>query len=202
MAIFSWSEAKLLDTSLSSLDGYFSESPVRAQTLTGGLTNRCWKLVSADGTAYVWRPITPITKAFFISRHEEYQVLSTIERLGIGPSPMVVNEQGLLVEWIDGETLYEGLDIEDLLKTLISVHLVNTARLPLQPFSFTARVDHYWLQLDAIHKTETCTKIYQEWRVAPSVTNVDLSLCQIFRHSTGLRRRSRRPRRGRTGTAH
>ncbi|MCG9638353.1 phosphotransferase [Vibrio sp. Isolate34] len=179
MAIFSWSEAKLLDTSLSSLDGYFSKPPVRAQTLTGGLTNRCWKLVSADGTAYVWRPITPITKAFFISRHEEYQVLSTIERLGIGPSPMVVNEQGLLVEWIDGETLYEGLDIDDLLKTLISVHLVNTARLPLQPFSFTARVDHYWLQLDAIHKTETCTKIYQEWRTTPSIPSVDLSLCHF-----------------------
>ncbi|MFS1460377.1 thiamine kinase [Vibrio lentus] len=179
MAIFSWPEAKLLDTSLSSLDGYFSEPPVRAQTLTGGLTNRCWKLVLADGTAYVWRPITPITKAFFISRHEEFQVLSAIERLGIGPSPIVVNEQGLLVEWIAGETLYEGLELDDLLKTLISVHLVNTARLPLQPFSFTARVDHYWLQLDAVHKTETCTKIYQEWRVAPSIPSVDLSLCHF-----------------------
>ncbi len=31
---------------------------VWAQTLTGGLTNRCWKLVAADGTEYVWRPIT------------------------------------------------------------------------------------------------------------------------------------------------
>jgi thiamine kinase len=179
MAIFSWSEAKLLDTSLSSLDGYFSEPPIRAQTLTGGLTNRCWKLVLADGTAYVWRPITPITKAFFISRHEEYQVLSAIERLDIGPSPIVVNEQGLLVEWIAGETLYEGLEQDDLLKTLISVHLVNTARLPLQPFSYTARVDHYWLQLDAVHKTETCTKIYQEWRVAPSIPSVGLSLCHF-----------------------
>ncbi|MCZ4309350.1 phosphotransferase [Vibrio atlanticus] len=179
MAIFSWSEAKLLDTSLSSLDGYLSEPPIRAQTLTGGLTNRCWKLVLADGTAYVWRPITPITKAFFISRHEEYQVLSAIERLDIGPSPIVVNEQGLLVEWIAGETLYEGLEQDDLLKTLISVHLVNTARLPLQPFSYTARVDHYWLQLDAVHKTETCTKIYQEWRVAPSIPSVGLSLCHF-----------------------
>ncbi|MDN3699869.1 phosphotransferase [Vibrio artabrorum] len=179
MAIFSWSEAKLLDTSLSSLDGYFSDPPIRAQTLTGGLTNRCWKLVLVDGTEYVWRPITPITKAFFISRHEEYQVLSAIERLGIGPSPIVVNDLGLLVEWIAGDTLYEGLELDDLLKTLISVHLVNTKRLPLQPFCFTARVDHYWLQLDAIHKTETCTQIYQEWRIPPSIPSVDLSLCHF-----------------------
>ncbi|MEZ9706857.1 thiamine kinase, partial [Vibrio breoganii] len=71
---------------------------------------------------------------------------------------------------------------------------VNTARLPLQPFSFTARVDHYWLQLDAIHKTEACTQIYQEWRVAPSITNVDLSLCHfdlggynLVRNSDGIK---------------
>lgn len=179
MAIFSWSEAKLLDTSLSSLDGYFSQPPVKAQTLTGGLTNRCWKLVSADGDEYVWRPITPITNAFFISRHEEYQVLSAIERLGIGPSPIVVNEQGLLVEWVAGDTLYEGLDIDDLLKTLISVHLVNTARLPLKPFSFTARVDHYWLQLNATHKTEFYSNIYKEWRTTPSIPSVELSLCHF-----------------------
>ncbi|CAH6801086.1 Thiamine kinase [Vibrio chagasii] len=179
MAIFSWSEAKLLDTSLISLDGYFSQPPVKAQTLTGGLTNRCWKLVSADGAEYVWRPITPITNAFFISRHEEYQVLSAIERLGIGPSPIVVNEQGLLVEWVAGDTLYEGLDIDDLLKTLISVHLVNTARLPLKPFSFTARVDHYWLQLDAVHQTEAYSSIYKEWRTTPSIPSVELSLCHF-----------------------
>ena len=179
MAIFSWSEAKLLDTSLSSLDGYFSQPPVKAQTLTGGLTNRCWKLVSVNGAEYVWRPITPITNAFFISRYEEYQVLSAIERLGIGPSPIVVNEQGLLVEWVAGDTLYEGLDIDDLLKTLISVHLVNTARLPIKPFSFTARVDHYWLQLDAVHKTEVYSTIYKEWRTTPSIPSVELSLCHF-----------------------
>ena len=179
MAIFSWSEAKLLDTSLSSLDGYFSQPPVKAQTLTGGLTNRCWKLISVNGAQYVWRPITPITNAFFISRHEEYQVLSAIERLGIGPSPIVVNEQGLLVEWVAGDTLYEGLDIDDLLKTLISVHLVNTARLPIKPFSFTARVDHYWLQLDAVHKTEVYSTIYKEWRTTPSIPSVELSLCHF-----------------------
>ena len=179
MAIFSWSEAKLLDTSLSSLDGYFSQPPAKAQTLAGGLTNRCWKLVSVNGAEYVWRPITPITNAFFISRHEEYQVLSAIERLGIGPSPIVVNEQGLLVEWVAGDTLYEGLDIDDLLKTLISVHLVNTARLPIKPFSFTARVDHYWLQLDAVHKTEVYSTIYKEWRTTPSIPSVELSLCHF-----------------------
>ena len=70
MAIFSWSEAKLLDTSLSSLDGYFSQPPVKAQTLTGGLTNRCGKRVSVNGAAYVWMWITPLTNAIVITRQK------------------------------------------------------------------------------------------------------------------------------------
>ncbi len=104
------------------------------------------------------------------SRHvKSIKLYSAIERrLDIGPSPIVVNEQGLLVEWIAGETLYEGLELDDdLLKTLISGAIWLIPRdCRSNRFSFTARVDHYWLQLDAVHKTEACTKIYQEWRVA------------------------------------
>lgn len=179
MAIFSWSEAKLLDTSLSSLESYFSEPLTKVQTLTGGLTNRCWKLLASDGKEYVWRPTTAITRAFCISRDEEYQVLSAIEQLNIGPSPIMINDQGMLVEWITGESLYEGLDLDSLLKTLISVHQANIKRLPLQPFCFTSRVDHYWLQLNDFYKNETYTAIYKTWRVAPSIPSIELSLCHF-----------------------
>ncbi|MGF1755429.1 phosphotransferase [Vibrio makurazakiensis] len=179
MAIFAWSEAKLLDSSLSSLDDFFIIPPVSAQTLTGGLTNRCWKLVSAQGEVFVWRPTTSITEAFSITRHQEFQILSAIEPLQLGPKPIVINEKGLLVEWIDGESLYEGLELDSLLRTAISVHHVNTQRLPLTPFSFTARVDHYWFQLDEQHKSEEYSAIYQEWRSAPNVKDVGLALCHF-----------------------
>ncbi len=46
MAWFSWQQAKQLDPSLNALDGFFSEPPVKVQTVTGGLTNRCWRLES------------------------------------------------------------------------------------------------------------------------------------------------------------
>lgn len=40
MAWFSWQQAKQLDPSLNALDGFFTEPPVKVQTVTGGLTNR------------------------------------------------------------------------------------------------------------------------------------------------------------------
>ena len=179
MAIFCWEEAKKLDASLGSLDGYFDVPPTKAQTLTGGLTNRCWKLETSDGKAYVWRPITSITDAFGISRHEEYQVLLAIERLNIAPQPITINKQGLLVEWVEGETLYDGLPLEQLMRTLVSVHLVNTQRLPLHPFCFTARVDHYWLRLDEQHKGEEFEAIYRQWRSAPTLPPIENRLCHF-----------------------
>ncbi len=36
MAWFSWQQAKQLDPSLNALDGFFSEPPVKVQTVTGG----------------------------------------------------------------------------------------------------------------------------------------------------------------------
>lgn len=48
MAWFSWQQAKQLDPSLNALDGFFSEPPVKVQTVTGGLTNRCWRLESSQ----------------------------------------------------------------------------------------------------------------------------------------------------------
>lgn len=36
MAWFSWQQAKQLDPSLNALDGFFTEPPVKVQTITGG----------------------------------------------------------------------------------------------------------------------------------------------------------------------
>lgn len=179
MARMSWKEACQLDTSLVSLDSFFHRAPEFAQTLTGGLTNRCWKVVLPSGQAYVWRPITPITKAFSISRHQEYQILKAIEPSGIAPAPSLVNDQGLLVEWVDGEALHQGMAVASLIETLAAVHDLDIHRIPVAPFNFTARVDHYWMQLDSERKTERVTDIYQRWRSAPNLRDVGKVLCHF-----------------------
>ena len=100
MAWFSWQQAKQLDPSLRALDGFFTSPPVKAQTVTGGLTNRCWRLESSEGFAYVWRPTSHVCKAFAISRHNEYQILNAIAPTHLGPTPVFVHEQGLLLSLI------------------------------------------------------------------------------------------------------
>ncbi|KJY83529.1 thiamine kinase [Vibrio galatheae] len=179
MARMSWSEACQLDSSLLSLETFFPFPPDYAQTLTGGLTNRCWKVVAADGKAYVWRPSTHITQAFSISRFQEYQILSAIESTGIAPHAIHINDQGLLVTWIEGESLGGGIAFDSLLKTMIAIHNISTKRVPVAPFNFTARVDHYWMLLDDRYKVEPYISIYNQWRRAPSLADVGHTLCHF-----------------------
>jgi len=179
MARMSWSEACQLDRSLLSLEHFFSVPPDYAQTLTGGLTNRCWKVVTSDGQAFVWRPNTNITKAFSISRFQEYQILTAIESYAFAPQAVHINDQGLLVTWVEGESLIHGLPFDSLLKTMIAIHDIDTQRIPVAPFNFTARVDHYWMLLDEQYKVEPCISIYNKWRCAPSLADVGHTLCHF-----------------------
>ncbi|WP_260259247.1 phosphotransferase [Vibrio intestinalis] len=179
MARMSWQEACQLDSSLVSLERFFSIPPDYGQTLTGGLTNRCWKVVTQSGDAYVWRPTTPITQAFSISRFQEYQILSAIQESQLSPKPIYINDQGLLVEWIEGEPLTDNLSLDLMLEALKAVHSVDTTRVPVAPFNYTARVDHYWMQLKDHLKTERYQTIYRDWRNAPSLADVGHTLCHF-----------------------
>ncbi|NOH67418.1 thiamine kinase [Vibrio rotiferianus] len=180
MAWFSWQQAKQLDPSLSVLDGFFAVPPVKVQTVTGGLTNRCWRLETSEGLAYVWRPASVVCKAFSISRHNEYQVLNTIEPLQLGPKPVFVHELGLLVEWVEGETLTrEGIELKELLPIAACIHQYPAGAIPLVPFSYISRVDHYWMQLDGVYENTEFEQLYQKWRSEPSVAPVPVSLCHF-----------------------
>ncbi|UUM31516.1 phosphotransferase [Vibrio japonicus] len=179
MARMSWYEACQLDRSLMSLDHFFSRPPEYALTLTGGLTNRCWKIVASNGDAFVWRPTTPITKAFSISRHQEHQILSAISESKISPLPIFINDQGLLVEWIEGHALTHDLSFDSLLETMVRIHELDTRRIPVAPFNFTARVDHYWMMLREEFKHAPYDEVYQTWRKAPSLADVGVVLCHF-----------------------
>ncbi|WP_165310813.1 phosphotransferase [Vibrio ziniensis] len=179
MARMSWHEACHLDTTLQSVAHFFPLPPEYAQTLTGGLTNRCWKVVSQKGKAYVWRPTTAITKAFSISRLQEHQILKAIEPTHIGPKPEYISDQGLLVEWVEGASLHHGIDFDSLLKIQTKIHAIDATKIPVVPFSFSARIDHYWFQIKDNLKTPEFEKLYKAWRNPPGLTNVGSSLCHF-----------------------
>ncbi|WP_428773694.1 phosphotransferase [Vibrio sp.] len=179
MARMSWLEACQLDSSLLSLDHLFTSPPLYAQTLTGGLTNRCWKVVCPDLKAYVWRPTTPITQAFSISRHQEYQLLCALAPSAISPKAIHLNDRGLLVEWLEGQLMDRTLSLGQLLDTLAVVHATDIHRLPVAPFNYTARINHYWIQLQDTLKTPSVTELYKQWGAAPELELVPDTLCHF-----------------------
>ncbi len=180
MALFSWSQAKELDPTLNALDDFFSEPLVKVQTLTGGLTNRCWRLQSSDGSAYVWRPLSKVCKAFFISRHNEYQVLNAIEPLDIGPKPVLLHEQGLLVEWIEGKTLSNvSINLDELLSVAATIHQSPPNVISVVPFSYLSRIDHYWLELGGAYSGTEFELLYKKWRSEPSIEALPVALCHF-----------------------
>ncbi|MEF1310376.1 thiamine kinase [Vibrio mytili] len=180
MAWFSWQQAKELDPSLNALDGFFTDPPVKVQTLTGGLTNRCWRLEPSQGRAYVWRPSSMVCKAFSISRHNEYQILSAISPLNLGPKPIFVHEQGLLVEWVEGDILTNvGVELSELLPVAAFIHRYPISDIPVVPFSYIARLDHYWLELEGQYAGTQFEALYRQWRTDPSVDIIEPALCHF-----------------------
>ncbi len=180
MAMFSWSQAKELDPTLNVLDDFFSEPPAKVQTLTGGLTNRCWRLESSDGQEYVWRPLSKVCKPFFISRHNEYQILNAIAPLSLGPAPAFIHEQGLLVEWVEGDTLTNpSIELDELLSVAATIHQFPSDVISVVPFSYLSRIDHYWLELGGTYSGTEFESLYKKWRTEPCIKSIPTALCHF-----------------------
>ncbi|CAM3557472.1 Thiamine kinase [Vibrio aerogenes CECT 7868] len=181
MARMSWREACLLEPSLASVSGAFKASPLIAEMLSGGLTNRCWKVEFNEHVPVVWRPSTLVTQYFSISRHQEYRILSALDTAGfsLSPKPYSLKDEGLIVEWIDGEP--PDQDDEKLLVGLfVQIHQFPVKHLPVIPFSYIARLDHYWFQLQSLgFPTDTVQALYEQWRVMPNIKETSDTLCHF-----------------------
>jgi thiamine kinase len=174
-----WNEAKSLDESLLLLDSFFVEPPKIAEILTGGLTNRCWKIISQSGDAFVWRPSSPHLFQFGVSRVREKQILQSLVECHFAPSPILLNEKGLLVEWLEGSVGQDPLTELERVGTLAKIHSVDIHNKPIPLFSYTAKVDGYWHRLDSSFKTESREAIYHRYRDPPSILHIEPVLCHF-----------------------
>lgn len=107
-------------------------------------------------------------------------MLNAIAPLNLGPKPVFVHEQGLLVEWVPGETLTKpGIDIDELLPIAAAIHEYPSTAIPLVPFSYLSRIDHYWLELGGKYIGTEFETLYRKWRSEPSVEQVPVALCHF-----------------------
>ncbi|UJF19834.1 phosphotransferase [Vibrio sp. SS-MA-C1-2] len=203
-----WHQACQLEPSLQTLNSYFSAPhllspsdqhatyyhPKYAEPLSGGLTNRCWRIdlqksdeenTNQHVISFVWRPHSAILTAFDISRTQEFEILKQLSEHSTfrAPRPQLLNNQGLLVEWIMAETASinpHSLTLTSIVNTIPSVdeQLQLLARLhqvklnpqnqdQLRQFSFTDRVDHYWHQLTEKYQQTRFSDLYHAYRQLP-----------------------------------
>ncbi|GLQ75450.1 thiamine kinase [Vibrio penaeicida] len=178
MAKMGWQEAVQLDDSLVSLTDYFPDPPEEMELLSGGLSNRCWKISHQD-RQYVWRPVSKSTSVFGISRANEYHLLVALSSYQFSPNPVLNNDRGLLVNWIDGQPVGDQISQDELLNTLATIHNVQINDKPIQKLLFSEKVDHLWMQLANEQKDEALVSLYKKHREPLYLPESLKTLCHL-----------------------
>ncbi|PSV18000.1 phosphotransferase [Photobacterium kishitanii] len=163
---------------------------ISASMLTGGLTNRCWKVVlfhpSTNQTKeYVWRPLSAATQVFGIERQHEYQLLTMIYDTGLAPKPLqllvdvdsaVERVTGLVVEWLPGTEATSRFSDTALCQLQAKVHQLP---LPSWRLDVQQRAQHYWQHIKNDHKTPLLTSIYTFFQHQSVPTAFDDCCCHF-----------------------
>jgi thiamine kinase len=166
------------DDSLRKLNQQLTIESVEA--LTGGLTNRCWKVV-IDGCPYVWRPISYTSDSFGIDRNHEYQLLYLLNRSNLSPNAIAQFPFGILVEWIEGQVIPDDYDRKKLTPILTTL-LAKLHQLPVtakQHFSFKQRLSYYWEQLESSQRSLTSQILYQHYLQLDESQHFNATLCHF-----------------------
>ncbi|MCG9703428.1 phosphotransferase [Photobacterium damselae] len=114
--------------------------------LSGGLTNRCWKLTGYyQGRLLiaVWRPVSAISQAFLVDRQQEFLTLQQLSA-SLAPLPIYCNNQGLLVEWLEGKEAGKETSDSEILELLVQIH---QQPLPQTTLDLKQRCQYYWDQI-------------------------------------------------------
>jgi thiamine kinase-like enzyme len=88
--------------------------PRRLELLTGGLTNRNYRVTTASGSEFVARFSAPKSALLAVDRDAEHQNSQLAAECGVGPRVVdYVPDAGVLVvQWIDGRT-FTDTDLDD-----------------------------------------------------------------------------------------
>ncbi|MBO1519793.1 phosphotransferase [Oceanisphaera pacifica] len=119
--------------------------------LTGGLTNRCWKLITAE-CAYWLREGSADTHALGINRAQELQAHQAAAKVGLAPNiHFALPEQGiLLLDWLaEPDWQQVPRDMSRLAQQVAHLHQLN-ADVPLLDIADQAA--HYLRQLQPLPK--------------------------------------------------
>ncbi|AJR08138.1 hypothetical protein H744_2c1460 [Photobacterium gaetbulicola Gung47] len=145
---------------------------VSAEPLSGGLSNRCWVVViehrqNSLRHTLVWRPTSSSSLAFGVSRQQEHNVLRAISSSSlheIAPCPFALFPEGLLVEWVAGQTALQALPCETLMATLVTIHQLPV---PSHRLDCRQRTAHYWRNIGGATDDPQLRRIHAYFQARP-----------------------------------
>ncbi|MCV5662379.1 phosphotransferase, partial [Escherichia coli] len=73
----------------------------------------------------------------------------------------------------------DGIELEELLPIAATIHQYHSSSIPVVPFSYISRIDHYWLELEGKYVGSEFETLYKQWRSEPSVEQIPLALCHF-----------------------
>ncbi|MUK48925.1 thiamine kinase [Aliivibrio fischeri] len=148
--------------------------------LSGGLTNACLKIEAKEGS-FVWRPISLQAKILGADRMKEHEILQALSDESFSPNVYGANEEGLLVEWFDGEVIALDKAQDVAVALLCSVHQVSLDKLSEQiknnPMSLRDRIIDYWHSLAPENQTSEMKAYFEYFSQQDEQTFFSHCLC-------------------------
>jgi thiamine kinase len=174
----SWKQALLSAPSLAVIPSLINEVPLGALPLSGGLTNRCWRVLTASYGWLVWRADSEHCQVFDIDRRNEANVLLSVERHVPVNRVVTQGDKGLLVTWREGKPILDDYPVDALLNELAKIHEIKPSR-PVRDFDLTAKLDHYWSHIHDSALKRRYKSLYEKYRLSPKLQCKDNVLCHF-----------------------
>ncbi|GMQ47097.1 phosphotransferase [Vibrio sp. 10N] len=174
----SWNKALQAAPELAAIPTLINEVPLGALPLSGGLTNRCWRVLTQTYGWLVWRANSPHCQVFDIDRHNEANVLLSIDGQVMANRLVAHDEHGLLVTWCEGSLTTDEEPVDSLLHQLATVHAI-TPSLPVREFDLSAKLDHYWFHIHDNVLKKRYKSLYETYREPPKLNHEDKVLCHF-----------------------
>ncbi|MFA0441370.1 hypothetical protein BCU70_15270 [Vibrio sp. 10N.286.49.C2] len=174
-----WQHALQQQPELLHAQTVLNEVPLGALQLSGGLTNRTWKIATQTRGWVVWRGHTEISAAFDICRDNEKAVLNLVSPYIKTNQVLGYSEHGVLLAWVEGSPVSEALSAQDVIALLVRVHACHYHTEAIRRFDYTQKVDHYWQQIKECEEKSRYSTLYQKLRLPPSLMSHPSALCHF-----------------------
>lgn len=166
-----------LSPDLAAIPPLINEVPLGALPLSGGLTNRSWRILTPSLGWVVWRANALHSQIFDICRRNEAKVINAVSPSIPTYQALKENEQGLLVSWIEGRP-YQQPDPEPAIALLARIHSLAPDT-SIRQFDFQTKVDHYWSHIHDRDLKARYNSFYQSFRAPPNLRTSMSAICHF-----------------------